>query len=166
MLLAYSDSDWAGCPDTRRSTSGYLFTVGGTAVSWASKKQAAVALSSTEAEYVAASEAAKEAAWLAAVACFLRRPQAPVPLLVDNTGAIALTKNPEFHKRTKHIELKWHFIRELQAKDIIKVHHCPTEDQLADILTKPLGRNRHAELVTRSGLTPLNARTSRTIRQG
>jgi hypothetical protein len=154
LVLGFSDSDWGGCPDTRKSTSAYIFTCGGTAISWASRKQTCVALSSTEAEYVAVAEAAKEAIWLSTVADFLQRPQGPVPLLVDNTGAIALTKNPEFHKRTKHIELKWHFVRDLQEQNRVKIQYCPTEDQLADLLTKPLSKCRHSKLTSQTGLLP------------
>ncbi|KAG3230733.1 hypothetical protein PI124_g24169 [Phytophthora idaei] len=110
----YSDADWAGDVETRRSTSGYAFMVNGGCISWRSKKQRTVALSSTEAEYMALTEAAQEAIWLKAFLCELGEMKSddPVNIYEDNQGSIALAKNPEFHKRTKHIDIRYHFVRE------------------------------------------------------
>ncbi|CEG49080.1 gag-pol polyprotein [Plasmopara halstedii] len=113
-LLGYSDADWAGDIESRRSTSGYVFTLNNGCISWRSKKQQSVALSSTEAEYMALSEATQEAVWLKVFLCELGEmtPNDSVRIFEENQGSIALAKNPEFHKRTKHIDIRYHFVRE------------------------------------------------------
>eukprot|EP00253_Pinus_taeda_P020910 PITA_20910 len=141
MLKGYTDSDWAGSVDDRKSTSGYVFYMGSGAISWASKKQPVVSLSTAEAEYVAATAAACQAVWLRRVIRDLCHEQEKgTTIYCDNSSAIALSKNSVFHKRTKHIDTKFHFIRELVNNGEIVLQHCRTEDQLADILTKPLGK--------------------------
>uniref|UniRef100_A0AAV1UU28 Polyprotein n=1 Tax=Peronospora matthiolae TaxID=2874970 RepID=A0AAV1UU28_9STRA len=117
-LHGYSDADWAGDVEARRSTSGYTFILNNGYVSWRSKKQSTVALSSTEAEYMALTEAAQEAIWLKALLCELdeMRSDEAVKIYEDNQGSIALAKNPEFHKRTKHIDIRYHFVREKVAE--------------------------------------------------
>src|ERR1700733_10096268 len=138
-LVGYTDSDWAGSVDDRKSTSGYVFHMGSGAISWASKKQSIVALSTAEAEYVAATAAACQSVWMRRMLRSLGQEQAKATVIFcDNSSAIALSKNSVFHKRTKHIDTKFHYIRELVNNGEIVLQHCRTEDQLADILTKPL----------------------------
>eukprot|EP00253_Pinus_taeda_P019270 PITA_19270 len=138
MLTGYTDRDWAGSVDDRKSTSGYVFHMGSGAISWASKKHPVVALSTTEAEYVAATAATCQAVWLRRVIRDLCHEQEKgTTIYCDNSSAIALSKNSVFHKITKHIDTKFHFIRELVNNGEIVLQHCRTEDQLADTLTKP-----------------------------
>eukprot|EP00253_Pinus_taeda_P018807 PITA_18807 len=139
VLTGYIDSDWAGSVDDRKSTSGYVFHMGSGAISWASKKKPVVFLSTAEAEYVAATAAACQAMWLRRVLRDLCHEQENgTTIYCDNSSAITLSKNSAFHKRTKHIDTRFHFIRELVNNGEIVLQHCRTEDQLADILTKPL----------------------------
>lgn len=138
-LVAYSDSDFAGCKDDRRSTSGYAFILGGAAVSWMSRKQQIVTLSSTEAEYVAATECAKHILWMRRVLEFLHFPQkTATKLLCDNSSTLKLAKNPVLHGRTKHIDVKFFFLRDLCDGIDIEIDKCRSEDNYADIFTKPL----------------------------
>jgi transposase InsO family protein len=154
ILQAFTDSDWGGDVDSRRSMSGYVFLFGGGAVNWSSKTQATVALSSVEAEYAATTHAAKEAIWLSRL---LREAghnlSLPITIFSDSQGSIALAKNPEFHARTKHIEIKHHFIRERVQDGIIRLEYIPTNDMLADQLTKPLSIISHNKLVKLMGVT-------------
>ena len=140
-LIGYSDSDFAGLKDTRHSTGGYVFMLGGGVISHSSKQQQTIALSSCEAEYMAMSEAAKEAIWASRFLEELgvkKGKNQPILLYADNQGAIDLTVNPLFHKRTKHIEIRWHWIREVVARKKIAIQYLPTKEMLADGLTKPL----------------------------
>ena len=138
-LVGYTDSDWAGSVDDRKSTSGYIFHIGSGAISWASKKQPIVALSTAEAEYVVATAAACQAVWMRRMLRSLCQKQATATIIFcDNSSAIALSKNSVFHKRTKHIDTKFHYIRELVNNGEIILQHCRTQEQVADILTKPL----------------------------
>ena len=141
-LVGYCDSDWAGDIDTRKSTSGYVFQFGNSAISWSSRKQATVARSSTEAEYVALSSATQEAIWLRRLMGDLGKTMTNTPIVIyeDNQGAIELTKNAKYHSRTKHIDISHHFVRErVMSKEII-VKYCPTEEMVADIMTKGLAK--------------------------
>ena len=138
-LLGYSDADWAGDVDTRRSTSGYVFQIGSSTVSRSSKKQATVGKSSTEAEYVALSSATQEAVWLRSLMGDLgRQMDAPTTIYEDNQGAIELAKNAKYHNQTKHIDICHHFVRERVVFNEIQVIYCPTGDMIADIMTKGL----------------------------
>jgi hypothetical protein len=146
-LLGYSDSDLAGDVNDRKSTSGLIFFVAGGPVAWQSAKQKVVAVSSSEAEYIAAAAAACEAVWLARLLAELVGGAVLAPKLkVDNKSAIALMKNPVHHDRSKHIDVKFHFIREFCDRKLIDVEFVGTELQLGDILTKALGRSRFQEL--------------------
>ncbi len=107
-------------------------------ITWSSKKQPVVALSTTEAEYIALSAAVQEAAWLHKLLLDLRMPSQPLVMMEDNQGAIALVKNPIGHSRTKHIDIRFHFVREAHENGLINLKCCPTEEMLADLLTKPL----------------------------
>ena len=155
-LIGYSDSDMAGDVDTRKSTSGVLFFLGRSPVSWQSVKQKVVALSSCEAEYIAAATAACQGVWLARLLSELDRKEAEaVGLMVDNKAAIALSKNPVFHDRSKHIDTYFHYIRDLVEDRSVEVDHIATEEQLADILTKGLGRAQFQELRAKIGVAIL-----------
>jgi hypothetical protein len=152
-LVGYSDSDLAGDVDDRKSTSGCVFLLGSSLVTWASQKQRVVALSSCEAEYIASANAACQGIWLSRLLGELLNIQAPtVKLLVDNKSAIALSKNPVHHDRSKHIDTRFHFIRDCVDKGEVDVDHVGTRDQLADILTKALGRVRFLELRQQLGV--------------
>jgi hypothetical protein len=145
-LAGYTDSDWAGDLDTRRSTSGYLFSVGSAVVSWSSKLQSTVALSTCEAEYIGQSNAAKEAIWLRRLLDEIRpedmdKPKATI-IFCDNQGAIALAKNPQFHSRMKHVEIQHNFVREKVSDGAIQLEYVNTESQVADGLTKALDKGR------------------------
>lgn len=134
-LIGYSDADWAGNLD---STTGNLFLLGGGAVSWLSKKQPVVALSTSEAEYVALSSAAQEAVWLRRMLTELGASPECVILMEDNQSAIALAKNPVSHARTKHIDIRYHYVREVIQSGTVDVQYCPTAEMNADLLTTPL----------------------------
>lgn len=142
-LSGYTDSDWAGSVDDRKSTAGYVFSLGSGAITWASKKQQAVALSSTEAEYRGAVKASCEAVWLRRMLADMHVSQAgPTPLFCDNQGVLKLAKNPVFHERTKHVETHCHYIRQLVEDGSIQLLYVPTTEQPADIFTKPLGPDK------------------------
>ena len=150
----YTDSDYAGCVDTRRSTSGYVFLFAGAAVSWRSCLQRCTSSSTTEAEYVAISSAcvgSKEAVWLSRLVGDLGIHQVPV-LHCDSQSAIALAKNPVFHSKTKHIDVRYHVIRDILASkriDLVKVH---TDDNPADAMTKSLSLERFAHCIELMGV--------------
>jgi hypothetical protein len=154
-FAGYSDSDFAGDSDDRKSTGGYVFLLFGGAISWKSKKQALPALSTVEAEYIAGAEATKEAIWLLRL---LRDLDAnvhnapPATIHFDNQGAMALTKNDANHNRTKHIDVKWHFIRAYVDNGTIKITYLPTANMVADILTKALPRERHWQHANSMGM--------------
>ncbi|KAL5603949.1 hypothetical protein FOVSG1_006699 [Fusarium oxysporum f. sp. vasinfectum] len=147
-LLGYTDSDWAGDLETRRSTSGYVFNLGTGAISWSSKRQRTVALSSCEAEYMGQTAAAKEAVWLRGLLQELLKEYREVPELKttvifgDNQGAIAMSKNPQFHTRTKHIDIQHHYCREKVNDGTVEFQYIPTGKQVADGLTKALPKER------------------------
>ena len=146
-LLAYSDADFAANSDDRRSTTGVLLMLNGGPVSWKSQRQSCVSLSTTESEYVAAAAAAKEVVWMRRLLQDIGRHQSkPTLLFCDNQSAIKLVRNPQFHQRTKHIDVKFHFIRDLQEEHVIDVVYVNTESQLADLLTKGLDGPRFRRL--------------------
>lgn len=156
ILRGFVDADWAGCLDTRRSTTGYVFQLNGTAVVWSSKRQQTVACSTVEAEYIAVSEAAREGVWLRYLLREVGTMQsAPTVVHCDNKGAIRLALNPGTHHRTKHIDIKHHFIRELIDDDVISLEYIQSKRQLADILTKGLPKPRHIENTAELGLKEL-----------
>jgi hypothetical protein len=143
QVHGYTYVDWVGNVLDRRSTSGFLFSFGSGAVSWSSKKQPTVALSSTEAEYRSAAIAACEVVWLQKLLSDLGLlVNAPVVIYCDNISSILLANNPVYHARTKHIEVHYHFIREKVLAKEIDLIHVNTENQVADIFTKALGTDK------------------------
>jgi hypothetical protein len=137
-LEGFADADGSMTED-RRAVSGYAFLIDGGAVSWSSKKQELVSLSTTESEYVAATHGMKEALWLHSLLGDIFAPvQGPTTLFLDNQSAIALTKDHQYHPRTKHIDIRYHFIRWVVEKGSLRLVYCPTADMVADALTKAL----------------------------
>eukprot|EP00253_Pinus_taeda_P027362 PITA_27362 len=147
LLVGFTDSDWAGDPDDRKSTAGYVFTLGSGPITWACKKQGAISLSSAEAEYRGAVEASKEALWLRQILSdFGFQQQHPTTLWCDNQSAIQLCKDPVQHQHSKHIELHMHFIRKLIHDHVLEVQYCSKDDQVADIFTKALTEAKFTKL--------------------
>jgi hypothetical protein len=146
-LSAYSDADWAGCPDDRRSTGGFAIYLGPNLVSWSARKQPTVSRSSTEAEYKAIANATAELRWIQSLLTEIGVVQGQAPTLwCDNLGAIFLTANPVFHARAKHIEIDFHFVREKVAAGELQVRFISSADQIADIFTKALPRDAFVRL--------------------
>jgi hypothetical protein len=155
-LIGWSDSDYAGDLDDRKSTSGYVFQLGNGVVSWSSKKQPIVTLSTTEAEFVAAASCACQGIWLRSMLSHLRVEQAGSTLIhCDNSSSIKLSKNPILHGRCKHIDVRFHFLRDLTKDGIIELVHCKSQDQIADIMTKPLKLEAYCKLRHKLGMDEL-----------
>ena len=153
ILHGYTDADYAGDDDKRRSTSGYALYIGSSLVSWKSKRQSIVALSTTEAEYIAAVSAGQEAIHLRQLLHELDYTQtAPTALAIDNQSTIRVAKNPEHQSRIKHIDIRMHWLRHAVQRKVLGVHYCPTGDNAADVLTKPLDKPLHEAGVKALGL--------------
>lgn len=147
VLVGYSDSSHNVDPDDGRSTTGHVFYYGSSPITWCSQKQDTVALSSCEAEFMAGTEAARQGIWLQDLLHeIFGAPCEKTIIRIDNRSAIALTKNPVFHGRSKHIHTRYHFIRECVEKGLMEVEHIPGSQQKADILTKALGRIKYKEM--------------------
>jgi hypothetical protein len=152
-LSAYLDADWANDVNDRRSIGGYVFLLAGGAVSWSSQKQKIIAQSSTEAEYVTGALTTNEAIWLRRLLAELDQIQSEAThLKTDNEGSIALARNPVFHKATKHIEVRYHHMRYSFESGLILPIHVFTDEQVADVLTKPLPREKHERFAREMGL--------------
>ena len=152
-IIRYTDADWANDLDTRCSTTGNVFVMSGGPISWISQKQATVALSTAEAEYIALSTASQEAVWLQKLLADIDKNCAKaITLMEDNQGAIAIAKNPVEHKRTKHIDFRYHYVREQVKKGVIEIKYLNTKEMLADILTKPLARGKFEFLHSNMGI--------------
>jgi hypothetical protein len=152
-LIGYCDSDWGSNVDDRRSITGYVFLLAGGAVSWQAKKQPTVALSSVEAEYMASTQATKEAIWWRTFLKELRVNTSSATLIFsDSQGSIALGKNPEYHARTKHIDIQHHFIREHISNGNVTFQFITTDGMAADVLTKPLSREKHQRMLELIGI--------------
>jgi hypothetical protein len=166
-IKGYTDSDWAGDVSICKSTSGYLFLGAGVPIAWGSNKQSIVALSTCEAEYVAASDAARETTWLRNLlaeidplgAPAISLPQShepnylsPIPMAMDNQGAITLATLGSQNRRTRHINVRYHFIRDCIESGTIEPHYTPTSDMLADGFTKALDRLKFATFVSSIGI--------------
>ena len=155
-LVGYSDADWAGYRDDRRSTSGYIYLLSGSAVTWACRKQPSVALSTVEAEYIALSLATQEVTWLRYLLEEIGDNIKGATLInEDNQGAIATARNPVFQKRMKHMQIKYHHVREALSLNVIHLEYCRSRDMLADILTKPAARDQLQRVCELMGLMPL-----------
>ncbi|MCO5552308.1 hypothetical protein L7F22_005819 [Adiantum nelumboides] len=154
-LHAFLDSDWAGCFDTRVSTSGFCFMLGSSRISWLSKKKPTVATSSCEAEYRAVFTAMVECVWLRCLMADLGVGQDTADTIyTDNQSALVVARNPVFHARTKHIEVHYHYVRERLSAGEISLAYVPTQDNLADLFTKALSREKLEAFRKALGLLP------------
>ena len=152
-LHGYSDSDWAGCVDDMRSTSGYCFTLGSGIFSWCSKKQEVIAQSTAEAEFVAVVAAVNQALWIRKLMTDLHMElEESTQIFVDNQATISIFKNPVFHGKTKHFKIKFYLLREVQKEGEVQLIYCKTENQSADILTKALPKDRYEVLRQKLGV--------------
>jgi hypothetical protein len=144
----YVDADYAADPDSRRSITGYIFMLAGGPISWQSRQQASVALSTMEAEYMAACAATQEAIWLRLLLKDLHILDGDQPMVIreDNTACMAYAKNNMDYKKSKHIDVKYHFVRERVASGEIVLEYVKSADQLADILTKPMDFQKFSQL--------------------
>ncbi|KAL0269596.1 UNVERIFIED_CONTAM: hypothetical protein PYX00_007274 [Menopon gallinae] len=150
QLEAFTDSDWAGNVDDRRSCSGNVLMLAGGPISWMSKLQSSVSLSTMEAEYVAIREVTKEVVYVSRLInhmLFRHYVKEPISVYCDNQSAIELSKNPVFHKRSKHIDIAYHYARELVEKGKIELKYLRTDEMIADVFTKPLSKVKHNKFV-------------------
>ena len=156
-VLGYADADWGGCVTTRRSTTGYVFKTFGGASAWHSRRQPTVALATSEAEYMASCEAARQAIWLKQLLIDMGLyPGGPFPILNDNIGAIQLSKNPVQHDRSKHIDMRHHFLRENVTSKAIDLAHVSTQENVADTLTKALPKESFQRFRNELGLVKMS----------
>jgi hypothetical protein len=146
-IKGFTDADWAGQPDTRKSTAGLILLFNGTAVSWWSKTLRVVALSSQDAEYMALSDGCREVVFIRQLLQLLGFRLNTTELLGDNNGSLAISNNPGEHQKTKHIQVRYHFIRQKIQDKEVKTIKVPTELQLADLMTKALPQAPHKRLV-------------------
>jgi hypothetical protein len=152
-LQGYVDADWAGSEVDRKSTSGCCFTLGSAMVSWSSKKQSSVALSTTEAEYIALSVAVCEAVWLhKLLADLFDHEMDPTIIHYDNQSCVKLSENLVFHDKSKHIEIKYHYIRNMVHRKAVHVQYLPTHEKILDIFTKSLAKTKYKYFRERLGL--------------
>jgi hypothetical protein len=152
-LTGYADANWAGCPDTRRSVTGYVFKFAGGPITWQSKVQKTCALSSTEGEYMALAAACQEVKWLRQLLTELGfGPTGETIIYEDNQACIKLSENPHAHGRTKHIDVRHHFIRELIAQGEVKIEYVPSKSNIADIFTKGVTGKLYSLLTQKAGV--------------
>ena len=152
-LRAFCDADWGTCKDSVRSLTGFCVFLGSLLVSWKTKKQKTVAKSSTEAEYHSMSATTSELEWLShLMEDFCLDPQLPIVLHCDNKAAMHIAANPVFHERTKHLRINCHYTRDKVMEGFLKTSHVPSQEQLVDLLTEPLGELQHNYLCSRLGL--------------
>jgi hypothetical protein len=152
-LTGYADADFAGDSTTYRSNSGYIFYYNGSTLSWACRKQSSIALSSTEAEYIAISEAVQEAMWLKSLfSDFGQELDLPIIIYEDNQSCLKLLENERINTRTKHIGVKYQFSRQAKLSGDVDFIYCPTDMMIADFLTKPLQAAKLKQLRELAGL--------------
>ncbi|KAL4182659.1 hypothetical protein AMTRI_Chr11g94310 [Amborella trichopoda] len=161
QLVGFTDSDCAGFVDDRKSTSGYVFNLGSGAVSWSSKKQATAALPSPEAEYIAATTIVCQTVWIKRILEDLQQVQGhATEIYCDNKATTSMTKNHVFHRRTKHIELRYHFIRDIVAEGVITMNYCSTNEQVVDGFTKELSYPKFVKFRSLLGVSGFVSRGS------
>ena len=161
-LIGYSDSDWGGCKEDLKSTTGYCFSLGSAIFSWQTSKQATIAQSTAEAEYMAMCAAANQSVWLKRLLEYLMfNDQVGVPIYCDSQSTIAIGINPVQHRRTKHIQIKYHVVREYEKNGDIQLQYCKGEEQMADIFTKALGGKMFEKFRDQLGL--INKMTSGSV---
>jgi hypothetical protein len=152
-LEGYVDADWVGSAIDRKSTSSSCFTRGSAMVSWCSRKQSSVALSTTEAEYIALSVAVREVVWLLKILTDLfDREMDPTIIHCDNQSCVKLSENPVFHDKSKHIEIKYHYIKDMVQRKTVHVQYLSTHEHIADIFTKPLAKTKFEYFREKLGL--------------
>ena len=140
-LVAYTDANWAGSIDDRKSTSGATLYLGNYLVAWSSKKQSSVSLSTTEEKYIVVVACCTQVIWMRQTLEDIQvKYDEPIPIFCDNTSATNISKNPVMHSKTKHIPIKFHFLREQVTEKNIKLEYVETKEQIVDIFTKPLPR--------------------------
>ena len=154
QLIGYSDADWMGSIDDRKSTSGCCYFLGNCLVAWHSEKQNSVSLSTVEAEYIAAGSCCAQLLWMKQTMLDYNVPQQCMPIMCDNSSAICISKNPIQHSRTKHIDIRYHFLRDHADQGNIELAFVPTDAQLANFFTKPLGNDHFISLRHQLGNGP------------
>ena len=156
LFHGYSDAAFAN-QEGGKSTSGYVFLASGGAITWKSKKQSIIALSTTESEYIALSEAGREASWLRNLYGELGFPQTkPTVIKGDNEGSVSMTHDPQFHARSKHIELRHHWVRDLVNDEVLDIQNVRDPEQTADVLTKALPKPKHCRHTEEMGVLPMD----------
>lgn len=153
-LVGYSDADWAGDPASRRSTTGFVFFLGCGPIAWVSRRQSCVSLSSMEAEYISLSDACQELTWLRRLMADLGEQQrGATTVFEDNQSCLSFVHAERATKRSKHIDTRRHFIKDLSERGEVKLLYCPSEQMTADALTKPLGATRFWQLLEQLGVS-------------
>ena len=162
MLYGFTDSNWMGSKLDRESTFGYCFSLGSAMISWSSRKQASIAQSTAEAEYIVASVANSEAVWLRKLLSDLFNVELePTVIHCDNQSCIKLSEILVFHDRSKHIAMRYHYVRDLVQKNILSIQYVPTAEQTVDILTKPLSLTKFVYFRDKLGVAENDSLTER-----